>query len=123
MEENIYESAKRLIETEKYRLAAASLQHYLKLANEQLTIENITNGIMESVNCETWGDTRTLDEQLIKQARSLDTLFDYLLAQSNGKYSEMTIVDLALRAQRQAMNTTARLRAIQTRKQKNCGTD
>lgn len=73
MEENIYESAKRLIETEKYRLAAASLQHYLKLANEQLTIENITNGIMESVNCETWGDSRTLDDQLVKQARSLDT--------------------------------------------------
>ena len=123
MEENIYESAKRLIETEKYKLAAASLQHYLKIQNEQLTIENITNGIMESVNCETWGDSRTLDEQLMKQARTLDTLFDYLLQRANGKYIETSIIDLALRAQRQAMTTTAKLRQIQMRNQKNLQTD
>lgn len=123
MSEDIYGRAKRLLETEKYKLAAASLHHYLKLYNEQLTIETITEGIRETLEAETYGETRNLNEQLVKQSNTLDALFDYLLQYSNGKYAEAEWIELALRAQRQAMMTTSKYRAIQHQTTKKFQTD
>lgn len=110
---DLHKSAATFVAEEKLRLAAANLKHFLKIQNEQITLEDLKHDILQSMADAHAGNPDDMSAVLAKQMRVLDATYDYYMDKATGKYTEDDKVSMALRAQSQALrtiNTWARLK-------------
>jgi hypothetical protein len=102
---NIIEHAEEFVRTENLRLAAANLQHLLKIQQEQTTLEAITNSLEQTIINAHGNAPYDLCDMMVVQARILDATFHYFVDQSKQKYTEEDKLTFALKAQQQTVRT------------------
>lgn len=102
---DLYKNTQNTVERQRLELAAKNLQHYLKIQEEQVTLENIVSALRDThINAATAGPDDFTDI-LNAQARLLDATFQYYLNAGQNGYTKDDKVNMAFKAQRQMLST------------------
>jgi len=102
---NIIEHAEEFVRTENLKLAAANLQHLLKIQQEQTSLEAITESLQQTIINAHGNAPYDLCDMMVVQARILDATFHYFVDKSKDKYTEPDKLAFALKAQQQTVRT------------------
>lgn len=113
---DIVQAAGAFISAEKLNLAAQNLRHYIKIQDEQITMDKLVQDIRATLV--TSRKPENLSDMLALQAKILDAAFGYYMHEAHNAYCADSKVIMALKAQRQALSTINTLRALNKKNEK-----
>ena len=102
------------VAAQKLELAARNLGHFIKIQEEQVTIEKVVNSIQQTLLDAHANNPADLCDMMVTQANILDGLFHFYLKESQGKYTEHDKIATAMKAQAQTVRTVHAWKKLKT---------
>lgn len=100
-----YKAAEAFLSAEQLNLAARNIQHYLKIQDEQVTLDAIVSALRETLTETRDGTSESLGDMLALQAKILDATFGFYMHNAHDAYNVDGKINMALKAQRQTIST------------------
>ena len=102
---DIKNTATKFLAAKKLELAAQNLRHYLKIRDEQVTLQAIVESLSAAQDEARSGNPESFGEILARQTEILATTFDFYLDKAQDAYTQDDKIMMALKAQRQMLST------------------
>ncbi len=93
------------VAAQRLELAARNLSHILKIQEEQVTLEKVTESLQSTMVDAHANNPVDLCDMMVTQARLLDGLFHFYLDESKGRYTEHDKIATAMKANAQTVRT------------------
>ncbi len=106
--------AEETLSAQRLDLAARNLRHFLKIDEEEATLNGVTASLERTMINAHGNDPADLCDMMAVQTHLLDSLFHYYLDQSKTAYCKESWIDRALRAQQQTMRTALAWKRLKT---------